>query len=273
MIRNRPAGLLAGRRVDLRVAGAAKVGLFATCLVDLFRPSVGLAAAALLEDVGLQVVVPPDQTCCGQPAYNSGARDLARNLAKRVINTLEGYDVVVLPSGSCAGMICKHYPGLLGDDLLWSARAQSLARRTFELLSFLAEPGRAEQLRTVSCPSKITYHDSCSGLRELGIKQAPRQLLDKVEGLQQREMQQSETCCGFGGTFCVKYPEIADYMVDIKSRQIEQTGADTLLGGDMGCLLHLAGRLKRRGSAVRVRHTAEVLAGVDVPPIAQPQRL
>lgn len=270
MIRNRPTSLPGGGGVDQSVSGAARVGLFATCLVDLFRPSVGMAAAALLEDAGLQVVVPPDQTCCGQPAYNSGARDLARRLAKRVINTLEGYDIVVLPSGSCAGMICKHYPGLLSDDLLWSARAQSLARRTFELLSFLAEPCRAERLRIVGYPAKITYHDSCAGLRELGIKQAPRKLLDRVEGLQQHEMQQSETCCGFGGAFCVKYPEIASYMVDVKSRQIEQTGADTLLGGDMGCLLHLAGRLKRCGSAVRVRHTAEVLAGVDIPSIAQP---
>lgn len=256
-----PSGAAPPGRPASGLRGAGRIGLFATCLVDLFRPSVGFAAARLLENAGFQVVVPPGQTCCGQPAYNGGARHLARKLAGNVIDLLEGCDFVVLPSGSCAGMICKHYPELFDDDPLWTARAQSLSKRTFELLSFLAEASRIDLLKAASYPAKVTYHDSCSGLRELGIRQAPRKLLHKVEGLCQQEIRQPETCCGFGGTFCVKYSEIADHMVEAKSLDIEQTGADTLLGGDMGCLLHIAGKLKRRGSAIRVRHAAEVLAG------------
>ena len=250
-----------------------RVALFVTCLVDLHRPTVGFAAIRLLEQAGCVVEVPSAQTCCGQPAYNTGDRASTSAIARGVIAAFESYDYVVVPSGSCGGMISHHYPGLFENDPPMRARAEALASRTHELIAFLTN---IMGVRTVpaTLDAVVTYHDSCSGLRELGVKQQPRQLLDSVAGLELREMTDPEVCCGFGGTFCVKYPEISTRMVTDKARDITATGADLLLAGDLGCLLNMAGRLSREGSPVAVRHVAEVLAGMtdDVPPIGMPRR-
>ncbi|NUB10065.1 (Fe-S)-binding protein [Azospirillum sp. Vi22] len=249
---------------------APRVGLFVTCLVDVYRPTVGFAAVKLLEDAGCTVEVPASQTCCGQPAFNAGDRATARDLARSTIAAFEGFDHVIVPSGSCAGQIRKHYPELLADDPAWAARAQHLSARTHELVSFLTDVLGVTDTGA-RYDGTITYHDSCSGLRELGVKEQPRRLLAKVEGLTLNELPGAEVCCGFGGTFCVKYPDISNRMVEAKTADIAATKADTLLAGDMGCLLNMAGKLKREGSAVRVRHVAEVLAGVtDTPPIGEP---
>jgi L-lactate dehydrogenase complex protein LldE len=248
-------------------ASSPNVGLFVTCLVDLMRPSVGWAAVALLEAAGCTVSVPVAQTCCGQPAYNSGDRATTRDLAGRVIDAFGEFDYVVVPSGSCAAMIKLHYPALFPDDPVLAARAASLAERTFELMCFLREFRQVTEIKP-EFHGTATYHDSCSGLRELAIKEQPRTLLQVVSGLQLKEHDSAETCCGFGGAFCAKYPEISAHMTDAKAAEIEATGADIVLGGDLGCLLNLAGRLKQRGASVTVRHVAEVLAGMtEVPPI------
>ena len=237
-----------------------RVALFVTCLVDLYRPNVGFSAIKLLEDAGCTVEVPRAQTCCGQPAYNSGDRATARDLARSVIDAFLSYDHTVVPSGSCGGMISHHYPGLFGEDPEYRARAEALAAKTHELVSFLTDILGLERV-AARYDGVATYHDSCSGLRELGIRAQPRRLLASVEGLTLRELKEPELCCGFGGTFCVKYPDISTRMVADKVRDITATGADTLLAGDMGCLLNMAGRLKREGAPVKVRHVAEVLAG------------
>jgi len=236
-----------------------KVGLFVTCLVDLFRPTVGLAAAKLLEDAGCTVEAPRAQTCCGQPAYNSGDRKTAQAIARQVVDLFEGFDHVVAPSGSCAGMLRAHYPALLADDPAYAERARALAAKSHELVSFLVDVLKQKKV-AARFPAKVTYHDSCSGLRELGVRAQPRALLAGVEGLKLEELPGSDICCGFGGTFCIKYPEISDKLVTEKAQQIEATGADTLLAGDLGCLLNMAGKLLRRGGKVRARHVAEVLA-------------
>lgn len=246
-----------------------KVGFFVTCLVDLFRPTVGFAAIKLLEEAGCEVEVPRAQTCCGQPAYNSGDKEDTKGIARQVIEIFEPYEYVVVPSGSCAGMIKVHYPELFADEPAWAQRAHDLARRTYELVSFLVDV-RGKEAFEVRYDGTITYHDSCSGLRELGIKAQPRKLLGTVAGLTLKELPDSEVCCGFGGTFCVKYPEISTRMVEDKTKNIKATGADTLLAGDLGCLLNIAGRLKREGSPIKARHIAEVLAGMaDGPAIGE----
>jgi L-lactate dehydrogenase complex protein LldE len=246
-----------------------KVGLFVTCLVDLFRPAVGFAALKLLKDAGCAVEVPETQTCCGQPAYNSGDQADARALARSVVAAFEGYDYVVVPSGSCGGMIKTHYPALLADDPQFAERAKTLAAKTFELVSFLADVLDVASV-SASHSGSVTYHDSCSGLRELGIREQPRRLLKTVAGLELRELPEADVCCGFGGTFCVKYPEISNAIVEKKTAQIAATGAETLLAGDLGCLLNMAGKLKREGRATKTRHVAEVLAGMtDAPAIGE----
>jgi L-lactate dehydrogenase complex protein LldE len=245
-----------------------RVGLFVTCLVDLFRPSVGFAAVKLLEDSGCTVEVPIVQTCCGQPAYNSGDKADAAAIARQVIDAFDLFDYVVVPSGSCGGMIRQHYLGLFAGDPALSQRAQHLAMRTYELVSFLTEIRHLERV-DARYEGVATYHDSCSGLRELGIKEQPRRLLRSVAGLSLAELPGAEICCGFGGTFCIKYPEISDRMVADKAADVVATGADTLLAGDLGCLLNMAGKLTRLGKDVRVRHVAEILAGMTeaTPPI------
>ncbi len=248
------------------------VGLFVTCLVDTMRPAVGLAAVKLLENAGCDVIVPAGQTCCGQPAYNSGDAADAGALARQVIAAFAAVDYVVVPSGSCAGTIKVHYPELFADDPKMHAAALNLAGRTWELTTFLNDVMHATPIAR-SYPHSVTYHDSCSGLRELGIKAQPRSLLAQVNGLAITELRWSETCCGFGGLFCVKYPEISGKMVDAKVDDVLATGAEQLIGGDLGCLLNIAGRLHRRGASVRVRHVAEVLADTtgDAPAIGEPK--
>lgn len=247
-----------------------RVGLFVTCLVDMFRPQVGFAAVKLMEQAGCEVSVPQAQTCCGQPAFNSGDNKDSRAIAQQVIQAFEDYDYVVAPSGSCAAMIREHYPELFADDPEWSARAHQLSKRTYELVSFLTDVLDVDAV-TAEYSGKVTYHDSCSGLRELEVKQQPRKLLGSVKGLSLTELPGAEVCCGFGGTFCVKYPEISNKMVEEKTENIKNTGADTLLAGDLGCLMNMAGKLKRQGSTVQVRHVAEVLADMgDEPGIAAP---
>jgi len=237
------------------------IALFVTCLVDFFRPSVGFAAVRLLRQAGCEVRVPADQTCCGQPAFNNGDLESARVIAKQVIRAFTEYQYVVVPSGSCGGMIRLHYPELFRDDPVWRERALELSGRCRELLEFLTEVG-IEQQTPVSYPGRVAYHDSCSGLRELGLREQPRRLLAAVSDLELCELPERDNCCGFGGTFCVKYPDISRRMVDDKVDAVQATGADTLLAGDLGCLLNIAGRLRRRGLAVRVFHVAEVLAGM-----------
>lgn len=245
------------------------VALFVTCLVDLFRPTVGFAAVSLLERAGCRVSVPTGQTCCGQPAYNSGDRETATDIARQVIRAFADFDYVVAPSGSCLAMIKEHYPRLFPADSVWGPRTDDLAERCYELTTFLVDVCGLADLET-KLPVRATYHDSCSGLRELGVKRQPRSLLAKVDGLHVREMEDAEVCCGFGGTFCVKYPQISERMVSDKVDNIIASGADMVLGGDLGCLLNISGRLKRQGSTVRTYHIAEVLAGMtDLPALGE----
>jgi L-lactate dehydrogenase complex protein LldE len=238
-----------------------RVGLFVTCLVDLMRPRIGFAAIRLLETAGCEVVVPGLQTCCGQPAYNSGDRGSARALARKVLGEFEGLDYVVLPSGSCAGMIRVHYPQLFQDDPGTLARVSRLCARTYELTDFLANVVKLDRVPG-GFDGTATYHDSCSGLRELGIKAQPRALLAKVPGLALKEMNEAETCCGFGGTFAVKFGEISAHIAERKCANIAASGADAVVLGDLGCMLNIEGRLRRRGdTTTKVLHVAEVLAG------------
>ena len=248
-----------------------RVALFVTCLVDLHRPSVGFASIALLEAAGCTVEVPRAQTCCGQPAYNAGDRATARDLAAGLLTAFSAYDYIVVPSGSCGGMLAKHMPHLFDDDPNLRAKADQLAAKTYELTSFLVDVMKFTPTPP-PLPVTATYHDSCAGLRELGVKTQPRALLRAVPGLTLTEMTEPEICCGFGGTFCVKYPDISTRMVAEKTADIEATEAQLLLAGDMGCLLNMAGRLSRDGAAVEVRHVAEVLAGLtrDLPAIGKP---
>ena len=240
------------------------VGLFVTCLTDLYRPEVGFATIKLLEIAGCRVEVPEQQTCCGQPAFNSGDFNTSADIARQTIAALDGYEYVVAPSGSCISML-HHYPELFSDEDPWQARAIALKARAFEITAFLVDVLKFDQFSSQFSGS-VTYHDSCSGLRELGIKQQPRQLLAQLEGVELKEMEESETCCGFGGTFCVKYPEISNRMVGNKTESISQSGAQTLLGGDLGCLLNMAGKLQREGKPVTVRHIVEVLADMTSQP-------
>jgi L-lactate dehydrogenase complex protein LldE len=256
MLQNRPVS-----------SGAPRVGLFVTCLVDLFRPTVGFAAVKLIEDAGCTVEVPAAQTCCGQPAYNSGDRADTRAIAMATIEAFEEFDYIVAPSGSCTGMLKKHYPGLFADDPAWAERAKAFSAKVHELVSFLTDVLGVQAVAS-DAAGTVTYHDSCSGLRELGIRQQPRALLGSIPGIELREMQDSDVCCGFGGTFCVKYSDISNAIVEKKTEAIEGAGAGTLLAGDLGCLMNMAGKLRRQGSGVEVRHVAEVLAGMtSEPPI------
>jgi L-lactate dehydrogenase complex protein LldE len=238
-----------------------RVGLFVTCLVDLMRPSIGFAALRLLEAAGCEVVVPPAQTCCGQPGYNSGDQKAAKALALKVLEEFEGCDYVVLPSGSCAGMIRVHYPALFKDDPAVIESIKRLSARTYELTDFLVNVAKLQNIPG-SYSGSLTYHDSCSGLREMGVQAQPRALLARMPGVKLTEMRESTTCCGFGGTFSVKFGEISTRMADNKCEHIDQTGAGAIVAGDLGCLMNIEGRLRRRGDLqTQVLHIAEVLAG------------
>ena len=237
-----------------------RVGFFVTCLVDLMRPSIGFAAIKLLESGGADVFVPPTQTCCGQPAYNSGDRADAITLARKVVEEFEHCDYLVAPSGSCSGMIKTHYGELFADDPAWTPRVAALARKTYELTDFLVNVVNVDRLPG-NFRGTITYHDSCAGLREMGVKAQPRALLAKMDGVRLSEMADCEMCCGFGGTFAVKFGEISARLADNKCQHIVTNGAEAVVLGDLGCMLNIEGRLRRRGDATRVLHVAEVLAG------------
>ncbi len=252
------------------MANRHNVALFVTCLVDLLRPNVAHATVKLLESTRCSVSVPRRQTCCGQPAYNSGDRPLARKIARKVIQAFDGYDYVVVPSGSCAAMIKLHYPNLFADQPEMLDRARDLAERTHEAVSFLVEILGVKQV-AARYPHACAYHDGCSGLRELGIQAQPRALLNSISGLEIKELERGEQCCGFGGTFCIKYPDISNHMVEDKVKDILASGADTLLAGDLGCLVNIAGKLSRTGAKLRVLHVTEVLAGMTkAPAIGEP---
>ena len=241
-----------------------RVGFFVTCLVDSMRPSIGFAAIRLLEEGGATVIVPPAQTCCGQPGYNSGDRAGARALAAKLLAEFEDCDYVVAPSGSCSGMIRTHYADLFrDDDDTTRKRLGALCAKTFELTDFLVNVLKLERVPG-EFAGTITYHDSCAGLREMGVKRQPRALLAKLPGLKLAEMAECENCCGFGGTFSIKFGEISTRLADDKCRDIAASGADTVVLGDLGCMLNIEGRLRRRGDAkTRVLHVAEVLAGTE----------
>jgi len=238
-----------------------RVGLFVTCLVDMMRPSIGMSALRLLELAGCKVQVPRRQTCCGQPGWNSGDRASAVPLARQTIEQFEDCEYLVAPSGSCAGMIKLQYPEMLAGEPEWQARARRLALKTYELSDFLlnvakleAVPGRFDGV--------VAYHDSCAGLRELGVKAQPRTLLERVPGLRLVPLADGEVCCGFGGTFSIKYGDISSAMAENKCRNIRASGADAVVLGDLGCMLNIEGRLRKEGDKrTGVFHFAEILAG------------
>ena len=242
-----------------------RVALFFTCLVDMMRPEIGVASLKLLRAAGCEVFVPGGQTCCGQPAYNSGERNTTRTLAIQFIEQFEGFDYIVIPSGSCAGMIKTHYDDVLKDDPKWRARLTQLRERIYELSQFLHSVARPKHLplqANLGASLQFTYHDSCSGLRELGIAQQPRALLAEIPNASLVEMKDCRSCCGFGGSFAVKYGAISSAIVDEKCAQIQETGADAVVLGDLGCMLNIEGRLRRQGDQqTQVLHFAQLLAG------------
>ena len=238
---------------------AKTVALFATCLVDLFQPDVGFAAVQLLKTAGYDVSV-PEQGCCGQPNFNSGDRDGARQIATGMIRQFAAYDYVVTPSGSCAAMVRCHYPTLFRGDPEATRAASELAKKTWELTSFLVDVAGLDAVEA-TLDASVTYHDACSGFHEMDIHEQPRQLLSSVSGLELREMEQPDACCGFGGLFCVKYPNVSNRIAESKIDTICATGADYVVAGDVGCLLQIEGKLHRLGEKkTKVVHVAEILA-------------
>jgi L-lactate dehydrogenase complex protein LldE len=236
-----------------------RVGLLVTCLVDLVRPRIGIAAVKLLEEAGCEVVVPRAQTCCGQPGWNSGDRASARALAQKLIGEFEDCEYVVAPSGSCAGMVKLHFAELFPGEGAWLERAERLAKKTYELTDFLVTIAGIARVPG-GYSGTITYHDSCSGLRELGVKSQPRALLEKMPGIELKEMKDAETCCGFGGTFSVKFGEISAAMAQTKCDRVRESGAGAVVLGDLGCILNIEGKLRRMGDEqTLVLHVAEVL--------------
>ncbi len=251
-----------------------KVGLFVTCLVDLYRPSVGFATLDLLRQAGFDVEIPEAQTCCGQPGYNGGDRAGAKQILRRWVELFRSFDYVVVPSGSCAGMIRNHMPILLQDDATLAKEAQLLAARTYELTQFLAVMNRgAESVRhkddrgISSAPSaRLVYHDSCSSLRELKVREEPRALLRGRRDLELCEIEDADSCCGFGGSFCLKFPAISKRIVEEKVAAILAASPDMVTGADLGCLLNIANALARKKSRPKVFHVAEILAGREENP-------
>ena len=236
----------------------SRVALFVTCLGDVFYPEVGEATVRLLHRLGIAVDFPLGQTCCGQPAFNAGFRQPAKDVARRNLVLFANAEYIIVPSGSCAAMWRVFYPELFADDPVLGEQAEALAARTYELAEFLVHVVGVERLGAVF-HGKVTYHASCHLLRELGVAEEPCQLIRQVEGTEFVPMDLAEQCCGFGGTFAVKYPEISDAMLQKKIASLKRTGADTLVSCDAGCLMHIAGRLRRQGETIRIMHLAELL--------------
>lgn len=239
--------------------GKIRASLFITCLGDQFFPLVGESAVAVLRRLGVEVSFNPAQTCCGQPAFNTGYRDEARQVAARVLDMYRDAEYVVIPSGSCGSMIRVFYPELFPDDPERLRQAKDLGARVYEFSEFLVKVLKVEDVGA-SFHRRVTYHDSCHLLRELGIDTEPRKLLRAVRGLEVIEMQDNRLCCGFGGTFAVKFPEVSVAMAEDKLRAAAETGAEIIVANDSGCLMHLAGAIHRRGLPLRTMHLAELLA-------------
>jgi L-lactate dehydrogenase complex protein LldE len=241
------------------VATAMRVQLFGTCLVDSFFPEVGEATVQLLRHYGVEVVFPGGQTCCGQPAFNAGYRDEAKGAAKHFLSVFGGSDPIVTPSGSCAAMVKHHYPDLFPDDPVFGEKAKTTAGRVYELSQFLVRVLRAHET-VFAGKGRITYHSSCHLTRSLGVREEPLQLIAALSGAEFVPLPDATRCCGFGGMFMAKLPEISCALADEKAATIIATGADTVTGCDCGCLMNIADALNKRGSSVRVRHLAELLA-------------
>jgi len=235
-----------------------RVSLFVTCIVDQVFPKVGMAMAGVLERLGYQVDFPENQTCCGQPAFNRGYRDEARTVARHFLKTFENCEKIVVPSGSCTSMVTHHFAELFDKEPDTLAKAHALEKRVYEFSTFLTEVAGVEDVGA-RMEGVVTFHDGCHALRELGIKSAPRRLLANVRGLELREMTPAEECCGFGGTFSVKFAELSGAMARTKIEAIERTGADTVVSLDPSCLMQIQGALSRAGSPIRTMHLAEVL--------------
>ncbi len=236
-----------------------RVSLFVTCIVDQFYPNVGLAMADVLERVGCEIEFPEAQTCCGQPAFNTGYRQEARDVAKHFLRVFRDAEYIVIPSGSCASMIQNHYAELFAKDPEWLEQVRRVEPRVWEFTKFLTEVVQVEDVGA-RFEHAVTYHDSCHGLRELGIKEGPRRLLAHVRGLTLTEMTPAEECCGFGGTFAVKFPEVSGGMAREKLGAIAASGAEYVIGGDASCLMQIQGAMTRAGMSVGTMHIAEVLA-------------
>ncbi len=235
------------------------VNLFVTCLVDQFMPNVGMSVVNILETQGIEVHFPPDQTCCGQPAFNSGFRNDARPVASRFLDIFEATDgPIVCPSGSCAAMVRNFYTDLFRDHPDELARAKKLAHRVYEVTEFIVDVLGIEDL-DVRIDIDATYHRCCHLLRELHVDEQPTALLENVDGLELKPMERDEVCCGFGGAFSVKMSDVSTAMLDEKLDNVMATGASTLIAGDTGCIMHMQGGLRRRGADVQVVHIAELL--------------
>lgn len=240
----------------------ATVTLFIQCLVDTLYPEVAAAMVGIFRKLGIEMTCPTDQTCCGQPAFNAGYRQEATVAARKFIDLFEDAEVIVCPSGSCVNMVRNHYPELFHNAPSWQQRARHLAGRTFELTEYLVDVLGVEDLGA-QYHGKVTYHDSCHLLRGIGVKDQPRILLRRVAGINFVEMNDSDRCCGFGGAFAVKYPDISAAMAADKVKNIIDSGADTVVGCDMGCLMNIQGTLNRMGSKIKTLHIAQVLAGCN----------
>ena len=236
-----------------------RVSLFVTCMVDQLFPQVGMAMVQVLEHLGYQIDFPENQTCCGQPAFNSGYRAEARTVARHFLDTFESSDAIVAPSGSCTSMVKHHFAELFHKEPETLARLHALEQRVWEFSTFLTEVARVEDVGA-RLDDIATFHDGCHALRELGVRSAPRRLLSNVRGLELREMSPPEECCGFGGTFSVKFAELSGAMGQTKVEAILRTGARTVVSLDPSCLMQIQGVLSRAGSSIRTMHLAEVLA-------------
>lgn len=237
---------------------STNVSLFVTCIIDQLYPQVGVSVVRVLRRLGVQVDFPLDQTCCGQPLYNSGFTKEARQLAQRVLDSFKDCSYVVVPSGSCAAMIKVFYLDLLANDPVLYPQAQALAAKTYEFSEFLVKVLQVEDV-SATFNGKATYHPSCHLMRELQVREEPQKLLDQVSGLELSELPQAESCCGFGGTFAIKFPHISEEMVAEKISNIKATGAETVVSCDMGCLMNIGGGLSRQGLNIQVKHLAQVL--------------
>jgi len=236
-----------------------RVTLFIQCIVDSCFPEVGDAMVKVLERLGLALEYPPAQTCCGQPAFNAGYRQESARLARHFLDVFENDEVIVCPSGSCVNMVRHHYKELFAKDARMLARVERVAAKTFEFTEFLVDQLGVTDVGA-TWNGAVTYHDSCHLLRGLGVAAQPRALLDKVKGLTLVEMTRSDECCGFGGTFSAKYPEISEALLETKLANIQATGTGAVVGCDMGCLMHMQGMIRRRELPISVHHIAEILA-------------